>query len=56
MTEVPQQAEEFRGMELIEGFFEKETDLRTPGRPNRTDLLALVGDGSGFAVLWIEGK
>ena len=50
------QAEEFLGVELIEGFFEKETDLRTPGRPSQTDLLALVGDVSDFAVLGVEGK
>ena len=50
------QAEEFLGMELIEGFFEKETDLRSRGRPSQTDLLALIGDGDGFAVLGIEGK
>ena len=50
------QAEEFRGMELIEGFFEKETDLRSRGRPSQTDLLALIGDGEGFAVLGVEGK
>ena len=50
------QAEEFLGMELIEGFFEKETDLRSRGRPSQTDLLALIGDGEGFAVLGIDGK
>ena len=50
------QAEEFRRMELIEGFFEKETALRSRGRPSQTDLLALIGDGAGFAVLGIEGK
>ena len=50
------QAEEFRGMELIEGFFEKETDLRSRGRPSQTDLLALIGDGEGFAVLGVEGQ
>ena len=43
-------------MELIEGFFEKETDLRSRGRPSQTDLLALTGDGEGFAVLGVEGK
>ena len=53
---VLRQAEEFQGVELIEGFFEKETDLRTPGRPSQTDLLALVGDDAGFAVLGVEGK
>ena len=50
------QAAEFRGMELIEGFFEKETDLRSRGRPSQTDLLALIGDGEAFALLGIEGK
>ena len=50
------QAEEFRGMELIEGFFEKETDLRSRGRPSQTDVLALIGDGEVFAVLGVEGK
>ena len=50
------QAEEFRGMELIEGFFEKETDLRSRGRPSQTDLLALIGDGESFSVLGVEGK
>ena len=50
------QAEEFQGMELIEGFFEKETHLRSRGRPSQTDLLALIGDGEGFAVLGVEGK
>ena len=56
VAEVLHQSEEFRRVELIEGLFEKETDLRTPGRPSQTDLLALVGDGSDFAVLGIEGK
>ena len=50
------QAEEFRGLELIEGFFEKETDLRSRGRPSQTDVLALIGDGEVFAVLGVEGK
>ena len=50
------QAAEFRRMELIEGFFERKTDLRTRGRPSQTDLLALLGDGRGFMVLGIEGK
>ena len=50
------QAVAFRRMELLEGFFEKSTDLRSRGRPSQTDLLALIGDGDGFAVLGIEGK
>lgn len=50
------QAAEFRRMGLIEGFFEKETHLRSRGRPSQTDLLALIGDGHSFAVLGVEGK
>ncbi len=50
------QAAEFQRMELVEGFFEKATDLRSLGRPSQTDLLALISDGDGFAVLGIEGK
>ena len=56
MVAVLHQAEEFLGMELIDGFFEKETDLRSRGRPSQTDLLALTGDGEGFTVLGVEGK
>ena len=43
-------------MELIEGFFEKETDFRSRGRPSQTDLLALIGDGEGFAGAWCRGQ
>ncbi len=50
------QADEFRCMELIKGFFEKRTHLRSHGTPSQTDLLALIGDGAVSAVLGIEGK
>ena len=50
------QVADFRRMELVEGFFEKDTDLRSREQPSQTDLLALIGDGDGFAVLGIEGK
>lgn len=50
------QVADFQRMELVEGFFEKNTDLRSRGRPSQTDLLALIGDGDGFAVLGVEGK
>ena len=56
VAEVLQQVADFRCMELVEGFFEKNTDLRSRGRPSQTDLLALIGDGDGFAVLGVEGK
>ena len=57
VAKVLRQAEEFRGMELIEGIFEKKTKLRPPVRgPSHTDLLALIGDGNGCVVLGVEGK
>lgn len=56
VSTVLHQAAELRRMELVEGFFEKKTPLRARGHPSQTDLLALIGDGKGFAVLGIEGK
>ena len=53
---VLEQSEEFQGMELVEGFFERETELRSRGRPSQTDLLALISNGDGCAILGIEGK
>ena len=56
VAEVLHQVADFRSMELVEGFFEKNTDLRSRGWPSQTDLLALIGDGDSFAVLGVEGK
>jgi HD domain len=42
--------------ELIEGFFEKETPLGTPGNASQTDLLLVLRADGGFAVAAIEGK
>jgi hypothetical protein len=41
---------------LIEGFFEREVDLGTRGRPSQTDLLALVALTDGYGVIAVEGK
>lgn len=47
----------FRGAELVEGFFEREVDLGTPGRRSQTDLLALLRlAGGDHAVMAVEGK
>ncbi len=56
MRAVLDQAAEYRDARLIEGFFERETQLRSKGRPSQTDLLALINSPSGYAVLGIEGK
>ncbi len=47
---------DYADAELIEGLFEREVDLRTPGRPSQTDLLALVRLDRGYAVIAVEGK
>jgi hypothetical protein len=46
----------YRGAALIQGFFERETDLRTPGRPSQTDLLVLAWLDSGPGIIGVEGK
>ncbi|WP_425067298.1 DUF6946 family protein [Reyranella sp.] len=50
------QADEWRDADLLEGFFERETELPGRGRPSQTDLLALVRLKQGNAILGIEGK
>ena len=47
---------EWRPVELLEGIFERETDLPGRGRPSQTDLLAIVRLPSGNAVIAVEGK
>jgi hypothetical protein len=46
----------FSGCDLIEGFFEREVELGTKGRPSQTDLLALVQLRDGYGVIAVEGK
>lgn len=41
---------------LIEGFFERETDLGDGAKPSQTDLLALIELDDRLAVLAVEGK
>jgi hypothetical protein len=47
---------DYREAHLIEGFFEREVDLRSRGRPSQTDLLAFVHAAGGYAVVAVEGK
>jgi hypothetical protein len=46
----------YQGAELIDGFFEREVDLRTRGRNSQTDLMLVLGIGSELAVVAVEGK
>ena len=47
---------EFGSTELIDGFFEREVDLRTPGRNSQTDLMAVVAWGEKLGTIAVEGK
>ena len=53
---VPDTAPRFANAELIEGFFEREIDLRTAGHPSQTDLMALIRSPGGYSVVAVEGK
>jgi hypothetical protein len=51
------QSDTYRGCRLVEGFFERQVDLRTPGQPSQTDLLSVVQlKEGGYAVIAVEGK
>ena len=47
---------DYAGAALVEGLFERDVDLRTPGRRSQTDLLAFVKSVRGNAVIAVEGK
>ena len=47
---------DYAGAALVEGLFERDVDLRTPGRRSQTDLLAFVKSVHGNAVIAVEGK
>lgn len=49
-------ARTYEGCIFIEGFFEREVELGTKGRPSQTDLLALVQLNDGYGVIAVEGK
>ena len=50
------QAPEWINATLLEGIFERETDIPGEGRPSQTDLLALIALADGNAILGVEGK
>ena len=47
---------EYAGAQFVEGLFERDVDLRTPGRRSQTDLLAYLKLAHGNAVMAVEGK
>jgi hypothetical protein len=49
-------APEWADATLLDGIFERETEIPGNGRPSQTDLLAIVGLAQGNAILGVEGK
>jgi len=49
-------APEYVGVELIDGFFERELELGSPGRNSQTDLMVIAGLRSELAIIAVEGK
>ncbi|QQS14616.1 MAG: hypothetical protein IPK81_10915 [Rhodospirillales bacterium] len=56
VRQVLDSAPEWQGAAFIEGNFEKQVDLRTPGRPSQTDLMVTMRLASGAGILAVEGK
>jgi hypothetical protein len=49
-------APEYAGVELIDGFFERELEVGSPGRNSQTDLMVIAGLRSELAIIAVEGK
>ena len=47
---------EFESAKLIDAFLERVVDLRTPGRPSQTDLLAVISLVDKLAIMAVEAK
>jgi hypothetical protein len=47
---------EYSDAELVDGFFEREIELGSPGRNSQADILVLAGLGQEIAVIAVEGK
>ena len=49
-------APEYADAEMIDGFFEREVELKSPGRNSQTDLMIVAGLQNELAIMAIEGK
>lgn len=47
---------EYSDAELVDGFFEREIELGSPGRNSQADLLVIAGLGQELGVIAVEGK
>jgi hypothetical protein len=49
-------APEYALAELLDGFFEREVELGSPGRNSQTDLMVIAGLADELGVIAVEGK
>ena len=49
-------APEYAQAELVDGFFEREVELGSPGRNSQTDLMVIAGLGDELGIIAVEGK
>jgi hypothetical protein len=56
VKKVLSQAPEYANAKLVDGFFEREVDLRTPGKNSQTDLMVITDLGQELGIIAVEGK
>ena len=49
-------APEYVNAEFVDGFFEREVELGSPGRNSQTDLMVIAGLHDELATIAVEGK
>lgn len=49
-------APEYARAEFVDGFFEREVELGSPGRNSQTDLMAIAGLEGKLGIIAVEGK
>jgi hypothetical protein len=49
-------APEYAGAQMIDGFFEREVELGSPGRNSQTDLMVVAGLRDELGIIAVEGK
>ena len=49
-------APEYARAELVDGFFEREVDLKSAGRNSQTDLMVVAGLDETLGIIAVEGK
>jgi hypothetical protein len=49
-------APEYARAELVDGFFEREVELGSPGRNSQTDLMVIAGLDGEVGIIAVEGK